>query len=67
MKKVFLGLFVAGTMMSFSTTNANSPSSEADFSCCTYEGGRFRIEVCGGGDNCGQSRRLNDLLESLSE
>ncbi|MFD2564564.1 hypothetical protein [Aquimarina rubra] len=59
MKKVFLGLFIAGTMMSFNTRSVDLDNDEEDFiqTCCTasYNGatatqcveGNDRDKACG--------------------
>lgn len=59
MKKVFLGLFIAGTMMSFTSVNAKSVKNVIDESqCCTYGD----VTICNQVNNCGIARAVHDLI-----
>ncbi|WP_299255060.1 hypothetical protein [uncultured Aquimarina sp.] len=60
MKKVFLGLFVAGTMMSFTTVKSDAAENDIDESrCCTYR----TVTMCDSGNNCGNARAVYEAFK----
>ncbi|WP_299217901.1 hypothetical protein [uncultured Aquimarina sp.] len=63
---MFLGLFIAGTMMSFTSLNATEMIPvEEDFGvCCAASGGGHSVTYCEGGFDTGHACSVaQDLLE----
>ncbi|WP_299217907.1 hypothetical protein [uncultured Aquimarina sp.] len=61
MKKVFLGLFVAGTMMSFTSPNEGVETEVLEDFACTISGSGYTVTA----DSCQEARvRWEKLLES---
>ncbi len=58
MKKVFLGLTLVTTLMSFTNINAETEDVISEFGeCCTVSGGGVTVKDCNPGDNCGRAYR----------
>ncbi|KAA1244592.1 hypothetical protein [Aquimarina sp. RZ0] len=67
MKKLFLGLVLAGTMVSFTNLNANEATEVTDTilpQCCTSELGGNSVTICEGSNKCERALELVIIANS---